>query len=588
MKQNAFRKTTNSSRDLVVDNLTINGTSSIPGYVDLNSAQTLTNKTISFQSNTMPFVASVNTAQTFSNKTISGTSFGNTISNIGNTSLLAGIDAAKISSGIVSNTEFDYIDGLTSNAQTQLNAKVDLTSAQTISGVKTITNYLNANITTGSIGVRDDNGSSTFRHNISYGSSHASFKITSADNASARTGLEVGFHPSDVRSNTFTTKFLFDYLSSSDSSKIAIEDIELLSMTSSKFNLTNVNYLNVGTASKAGKIQQDPSALTQVNNVYLPANADVSLKYLEGMTGSNIQTQLDGKVDLLSTQNIDGLKTFRSATNNANSLVLTNTIANNCTLEFSNQFSSNKVLIRKDNDDLSFIISNVQRAKLSTNDFNLTNGGAFQINGTPIKDVSETLTGKTIAYGSNTLTNVVSTNTSQNITANKNFSVNTLLIDNFALEKNNSASSDPATSNDNTQGYAVGSRWFNAATKSFWRCSDSATSAAVWQNLNRQDKTFSYFTTTNTSYDVIFYTMTGYNYYNSMDVIYYTDTGGTIELYNVSTASVIATGTLLSGGPASITVSLGGPLKYPKDYLFRLSAKSTSGGTVGVFCCSFE
>ena len=43
---------------------------------------------------------------------------------IGNSQLTSGIDAAKISSGSVSNTEFDYLDGVTSNIQTQLDDKV--------------------------------------------------------------------------------------------------------------------------------------------------------------------------------------------------------------------------------------------------------------------------------------------------------------------------------------------------------------------------------------------------------------------------------------------------------------------------------
>jgi len=42
---------------------------------------------------------------------------------IGNSQLTSGIDAAKISSGSVSNTEFDYLNGVTSNLQTQLNNK---------------------------------------------------------------------------------------------------------------------------------------------------------------------------------------------------------------------------------------------------------------------------------------------------------------------------------------------------------------------------------------------------------------------------------------------------------------------------------
>ena len=42
---------------------------------------------------------------------------------IGNSQLTSGIDAAKISSGSVSNTEFDYLDGVTSSIQTQLDNK---------------------------------------------------------------------------------------------------------------------------------------------------------------------------------------------------------------------------------------------------------------------------------------------------------------------------------------------------------------------------------------------------------------------------------------------------------------------------------
>ncbi len=67
--------------------------------------------------NTVAGLSSTST-QTLTNKTISGSS--NTITNIGNSSLSSGIDAAKIGDGSVSNTEFGYIDGLTSNVQIQL------------------------------------------------------------------------------------------------------------------------------------------------------------------------------------------------------------------------------------------------------------------------------------------------------------------------------------------------------------------------------------------------------------------------------------------------------------------------------------
>jgi len=49
----------------------------------------------------------------------------------------AAIAATKIADGSVSSTEFQYINSLTSNAQTQLNAKVNNTGNETIAGIKT-------------------------------------------------------------------------------------------------------------------------------------------------------------------------------------------------------------------------------------------------------------------------------------------------------------------------------------------------------------------------------------------------------------------------------------------------------------------
>lgn len=62
-------------------------------------------------------------SQTLTNKAIDADL--NTITNIENTDIkaAAAIDATKIADGSVTNTEFQYINSLTSNAQTQLNAK---------------------------------------------------------------------------------------------------------------------------------------------------------------------------------------------------------------------------------------------------------------------------------------------------------------------------------------------------------------------------------------------------------------------------------------------------------------------------------
>jgi hypothetical protein len=51
---------------------------------------------------------------------------------------------------------------------------------------------------------------------------------------------------------------------------------------------------------------------------------------------------------------------------------------------------------------------------------------------------------------------------------------------NLGIVKTNSATSDPGTGNDNTQGYAAGSEWVNTSTQRVWTCFSSATGAAVW------------------------------------------------------------------------------------------------------------
>jgi hypothetical protein len=50
------------------------------------------------------------------------------------------------------------------------------------------------------------------------------------------------------------------------------------------------------------------------------------------------------------------------------------------------------------------------------------------------------------------------------------------------IKDNLLATSDPTISNDNTQGYSVGSFWFNTTTNKAFICADAATGAAVWND----------------------------------------------------------------------------------------------------------
>ena len=74
---------------------------------------------------------------TLTNKTIDAAS--NTISNLTNTSISASaaIDASKIANGLVSNAEFQYLDGVTSSIQTQLNNTASSSSLTAHTGAST-------------------------------------------------------------------------------------------------------------------------------------------------------------------------------------------------------------------------------------------------------------------------------------------------------------------------------------------------------------------------------------------------------------------------------------------------------------------
>ena len=101
------------SIDLDSQTLTITGGT---GISSVGSAQTIT-------LNIDSTVATLTGTQILTNKSID--SDNNTITNIVNADIksAAAIDATKIANGSVSNTEFQYLDGVTSAIQTQINTK---------------------------------------------------------------------------------------------------------------------------------------------------------------------------------------------------------------------------------------------------------------------------------------------------------------------------------------------------------------------------------------------------------------------------------------------------------------------------------
>jgi hypothetical protein len=151
-------------------------------------------------------------------------------------------------------------------------------------------------------------------------------------------------------------------------------------------------------------------------------------------------------------------------------------------------------LSNKNVDNLSFVNNNVERMVLQGDDVNLSNGGNYLKNGTEIRLVTETMQNKTISFSLNNLTGVMSTGSSQTVTAAKNYSSSSnLLIDNEPLQKSKVSSNPPTTSDDINSNYLVGSTWHCTGNKSSYTCIDNSSSAARWVNNNRREISFSYY-----------------------------------------------------------------------------------------------
>ena len=123
-----------------VGKLKVAGTTSGTTIIDATAIAGSTTVTLPAATDTLVGKA---TTDTLTNKTIDADGTGNSITNIENADIkaAAAIDATKIADGSVTNTEFQYINTLSSNAQTQIDAKgigdMVLATIQTVTGAKT-------------------------------------------------------------------------------------------------------------------------------------------------------------------------------------------------------------------------------------------------------------------------------------------------------------------------------------------------------------------------------------------------------------------------------------------------------------------
>ena|SRR5210317_5070 len=143
---------TDSSLITIDEGLTVTGNTTITGNLTVNGSTTTVNSTTIDVTNSFRFegstsddyettltvtdptadrtitlpnatgiVSLLDNTETLTNKTIDADN--NTISNIGDNELSSGISAAKIGNGDVDNTELSYLNGVTSAIQTQIDTK---------------------------------------------------------------------------------------------------------------------------------------------------------------------------------------------------------------------------------------------------------------------------------------------------------------------------------------------------------------------------------------------------------------------------------------------------------------------------------
>jgi len=283
-------------------NLASIGTGSLSNtgnFITASSSDTLTNKSISGSANTITAI----TSSAITNGTILNIDINSA----------ANIDASKLGTGIISNTELNYINGVTSNIQTQLDAKgvgtvtsvalagdngFALKSGSPITGSGTLTGTLDlASIGTGSLsntaGFITASSSDTLTNKAINGGSNTITGIGSSaiidgsvTGADINNGTITAVDLSTIANSTFTNDS--GYITSSSSDTLINKSISGSSNTLTNITtgaITNGTILNVDISSSAN-IDATKLATGIVSNT--------ELNYINGVT-SNIQTQLDSK-----------------------------------------------------------------------------------------------------------------------------------------------------------------------------------------------------------------------------------------------------------------------------------------------------
>lgn len=130
-------------KGLVVEPATTDPTDNLEGSLYSNSTS---NRMKTYIEGASREIVTTNQTQTLTNKSMDGGS--NTFTNLPGSAIGSGINATAIADGSVDNTEFETLNGITSNIQTQLNTKVTPSSTDTLTNKTLVNPIINVEVLT--------------------------------------------------------------------------------------------------------------------------------------------------------------------------------------------------------------------------------------------------------------------------------------------------------------------------------------------------------------------------------------------------------------------------------------------------------
>ena len=207
---------------------------------------------------------------TFTNKTIDQDGTGNSITNIADASIKASaaIDATKIADGSVTSTEFQYINTLSSNAQTQLNAKSPSAGSSSI-------------VTTGAL----DSGSITSGFgNINIGSSTITTTGAVSTGAITAGGTISGNLTGNVTGNTSGTAATVT--GAAQSAITSVGTLTTLTVDNLTINANKIESINAG-----GAIELAPKTTGVVTVIGNTNDGAITLNCTANTHGQTIKSQ---------------------------------------------------------------------------------------------------------------------------------------------------------------------------------------------------------------------------------------------------------------------------------------------------------